>query len=256
MCCPASSSELELMLMRPSLKIPERQRLLLLQETETEIFWEHLRWYSGREISEPDMVEPIAFREGLALTSDLAVQHLRLACDNGGRHETIGHIVKDIKATEATFCTSDFVHESRRSNVDAHNISRSSIYVDFGRHVWLLNLLKRVCNSYSSAVLPADPVLLLGKERMKAAPCKEGKKGMISFFLVWCTVHPRIHVMGHPHEPRLKNSLGGSEIHSEYVTLAGSRAYGLGQDSTRPTKAIQKNLTFRAEGKHVDKLKE
>ena len=32
-----------------------------------------------------------------------------------------------------------FAHEGRSTNVDAHNLARSSIFLDVGRHVWFLD---------------------------------------------------------------------------------------------------------------------
>nr|TKV91397.1 hypothetical protein SEVIR_9G093950v2 [Setaria viridis] len=34
-------------------------------------------------------------------------------------------------------------------NVDAHNLARSSLYLQAGRHVWLLEPPEGVCKSYS-----------------------------------------------------------------------------------------------------------
>ena len=57
-----------------------------------------------------------------------------------------GHIIREIATL---FSTAYFVHENRRSNVDAHTISRSVIYAEFGRLVWMLSPPHGVC-SYSS----------------------------------------------------------------------------------------------------------
>jgi hypothetical protein len=40
------------------------------------------------------------------------------------------------KARKTTFKKVDIVHEQRSANVDAHNLARSSIYFQLGRHVW------------------------------------------------------------------------------------------------------------------------
>jgi hypothetical protein len=61
-----------------------------------------------------------------------------------------GHIVKEIKTRVRDFRTVQFVHEGRSSNVDAHRLARSSIYLDLGRHVWLQFPPERVCNSYNN----------------------------------------------------------------------------------------------------------
>jgi hypothetical protein len=36
----------------------------------------------------------------------------------------------------------------RRSNVDAHNLARSSIHASLGRHVWLLDPPEGVCKNF------------------------------------------------------------------------------------------------------------
>jgi ribonuclease HI len=105
---------------------------------------------------EPDTVEAIACKEGLALASDLVLRDFRLACDNVGVIRSIqegsmglyGHVVQEIRARSREFNFVDFVHEGRQSNVDAHNLARSSIYADYGRHVWFISPPDGVCTSY------------------------------------------------------------------------------------------------------------
>ena len=55
------------------------------------------------------------------------------------------HVVQEIRARSREF---NFVHEERQSNVDAHNLARSSIYADYGRHVWFISSSDGVCTSY------------------------------------------------------------------------------------------------------------
>lgn len=60
-------------------------------------------------LSDAEIVEAIACREGLALASDLMVQHFRLASDNvnvirgikEGEMTAHGHIIREIKVTTA-----------------------------------------------------------------------------------------------------------------------------------------------------------
>jgi len=59
-----------------------------------------------------------------------------------------GQDVKEIKARALDFLFVDFAHESRKSNVDAHNVARSMFSFETGRHVWLLEPSVGVCNSY------------------------------------------------------------------------------------------------------------
>jgi hypothetical protein len=56
-----------------------------------------------------------------------------------------GHIVKEIKARAAGFQQVQILHEGRESNTDAHNLARSSIFLDLGRHVWFQNPPDGVC---------------------------------------------------------------------------------------------------------------
>jgi hypothetical protein len=45
-----------------------------------------------------------------------------------------------------SFAIVDFVHEGRQSNFDALQLAKSSISLDFGRHVWLISPPFGVCN--------------------------------------------------------------------------------------------------------------
>ncbi|TVU23518.1 hypothetical protein EJB05_25892, partial [Eragrostis curvula] len=93
-----------------------------------------------------ETMEAVASREGLALAADLVLRKFRLASDclsvvkaiHGAGLEHYGHIVKEIKARSTAFEYSEFVHESRLSNTDAHLIARGSVNLDIGRHVWFL----------------------------------------------------------------------------------------------------------------------
>jgi hypothetical protein len=81
---------------------------------------------------EPETIEAIACKEGLALASDLLLKDFRLACDNAGVvvsiHEgsmgSYGHVVQETRARSSEFRFIEFVHEGRQSNVDAHNLAR------------------------------------------------------------------------------------------------------------------------------------
>jgi hypothetical protein len=55
------------------------------------------------------------------------------------------HIVREITETARDFEEAVFVHERRSSNKDAHNLARSSVLFDHGRHVWLLAPPNGVC---------------------------------------------------------------------------------------------------------------
>jgi len=70
---------------------------------------------------EPNTVEAIACKEGLALASDLVLRDFRLSCDNAEVIRSIwertmgsyGYIVKEIRARSHDFNFVDFVHEGR-----------------------------------------------------------------------------------------------------------------------------------------------
>ena len=98
----------------------------------------------------------LGLQEGLALASELVLHDFRLAYDNAGVIKSIhegsmssyGHVVQEIRARSREFNFVDFVHEVRQSNVDAHNLARSSIYADYGRHVWFISPPDAVCTFY------------------------------------------------------------------------------------------------------------
>ena len=106
-------------------------------------------------ITEPNIAEVMACREGLALATDLMLTSVRLASDcataimslEGRNMGPYGQIVKEIQIRAHDFLLVDFVHENRKSNVDAHTLARSLISFDTGRHVWFLEPPFGICNS-------------------------------------------------------------------------------------------------------------
>jgi ribonuclease HI len=106
-------------------------------------------------ISDPKTMEVLACREGLSLAMDLNLQRFRLACDSknvirslsGMSMGAYGHVVHEIKARANVFVHSEFVHENRASNVDAHVLARSSIYAHLGRHIWFLESPHGICST-------------------------------------------------------------------------------------------------------------
>lgn len=108
-------------------------------------------------ITDPEVAEAIACREGLALASDLHLQRFRVATDcnniitclDGAGMGQYGHVIREIQATRKVFQLVQFVHEGRKSNADAHLVSRSSLYDSLGRHLWLLTPPMGVCNFIS-----------------------------------------------------------------------------------------------------------
>jgi ribonuclease HI len=107
-------------------------------------------------VSSPEIEEAMACREGLALAKDLVLQKVRIAtnCANvvtsmqGPRMGPYGHIIREIKAEVASFAEAEVVHESRKSNGEAHNLAKSSVYNSVGRHVCLLSPPDGVCSGH------------------------------------------------------------------------------------------------------------
>ena len=106
-------------------------------------------------ITDPETMEAIACREGLALASDLMFRKVRLASDNasvvrsfkGDGKGVYGQIVQEIKAYADAFESFDFVHEGRVSNVDDHCLARSCVNCELGRQVWLLSPPEGICTT-------------------------------------------------------------------------------------------------------------
>ena len=107
--------------------------------------------FSG--VFDPETLEVLACREGLALASDLLFQKVRVASDclnairslqedGMGRY---GHITREIKESMTNFLKIDFVHKRREFNQEAHKPARSAIYNSVGRHVWFCNPTEGVC---------------------------------------------------------------------------------------------------------------
>ena len=109
-------------------------------------------------ITDPESMETITCRAGLALASDLTFRKVRIASDNISVGKSIrgdedkgiyGHVVQEIKARAGSFVSLEFVHEGRACNADAHKLARSSIYCELGRQVWFLSPPVGICASVS-----------------------------------------------------------------------------------------------------------
>lgn len=93
--------------------------------------------------ADPETMEVVACREGLALASDLMLQRFKLASDcesvvrniRGEGRGPYGQIVKEIKDRASIFESCIIVHEGRSSNRDAHMLAKSSVYFEVGRQV-------------------------------------------------------------------------------------------------------------------------
>jgi len=88
-------------------------------------------------MTDPETIEVLACREGVALAQDLLLSRIRLASDcsnavgnirTGAERGIYGAVIKEIKEMARGFQTIDFVHESRSSNIDAHVLAKSSLF--------------------------------------------------------------------------------------------------------------------------------
>jgi ribonuclease HI len=106
--------------------------------------------------ADPETVEVMACREGLALASDLDLQTLQVASDcvnavrniHGEGFGRYGPIVWEINSWIGSFTKVEFIHEGRRSNVDAHCLARSSVNFLVGIYVWFVAPPDGICTSY------------------------------------------------------------------------------------------------------------
>jgi hypothetical protein len=139
-------------------------------------------------------MEALACREGLSLAMDLNLQRFRLACDNknvirslsGMDMGAYGHVVREIKARASVFIHSEFVHENRASNVDAHVLARSSIYAPLGRHVWFIEPPDGICSTYTFVAHIPLHINKEGASFCKKKLCRSCKIPFISCATSWC----------------------------------------------------------------------
>jgi len=107
-------------------------------------------------ITEPEIMEALALREGMALAKDLSLRQVRMArdCANAGRSmkgPTMGvyvQIIRELKEEVATFQLMEIVHEKRGANRDAHSLARSTLFMEVGRYVWFFDPPDGVCISF------------------------------------------------------------------------------------------------------------
>ena len=109
-------------------------------------------------ITDPEMAEAMACREGMALTSHLVLQKFKLASDclnvvwnlQGTTMGACGHIIREIKASAEDFTEVRFTHEGREANEDAHRLAKGSVHESFGRHVWFITPPDGVCTAVNA----------------------------------------------------------------------------------------------------------
>jgi len=110
-----------------------------------------------RGIIDPETMEVLALREGLALAKGLSLNRVRMAsnCANAVRCMTggstmgaYGQIIQELREDAKAFLVMEFVHERREANHDAHVLARSTLASSFGRYAWFFDPPDGVCNSY------------------------------------------------------------------------------------------------------------
>ena len=94
-------------------------------------------------LDDPEALEVIACREGLALAADLQLQNFVISSDskqvisniNEGCRGSTGAVISEIQILANSF-RCNFIFESRASNMEAHSLAKSSLSLGPGRHVW------------------------------------------------------------------------------------------------------------------------
>jgi hypothetical protein len=106
-------------------------------------------------LSDPAMLEDLAFREALTLAADLHVDRVIVAIvclqvindidsATGGSYALI---IREIDIHHKKFHTVYFFYEGRKSNTKAHNLAHHSLTLGPGRNLWLLEPPQRKLNS-------------------------------------------------------------------------------------------------------------
>ncbi|XP_071677586.1 uncharacterized protein [Lolium perenne] len=114
--------------------------------------------YPGR--MDAETLEALACREAVSLALDVGARRVKVASDcsnviaslEQGTFGVYAQIIKDINESRCSFDVLSFVHECRLSNKEAHRLAKSSVLLDQGRHVWLLEPPAGVCNLVTSEV--------------------------------------------------------------------------------------------------------
>jgi hypothetical protein len=97
-------------------------------------------------VSDPPTLEALACREALALATDVALNRLVIASDckqvvsdiaagTGGQYAAI---VQEINIQRLDFQEVSYIFKGRSSNKEAHSLARFALFLDQGRHLWLL----------------------------------------------------------------------------------------------------------------------
>jgi len=107
-------------------------------------------------ITELEIMEALALREGMALAKDLSLCRVRMPSDcakavrsmKGPTMGVYGQIIRELKEEAATFQLMEIVHEKREASRDAHSLARSTLFMEVGRYVWFFDPSDGVCISF------------------------------------------------------------------------------------------------------------
>jgi ribonuclease HI len=96
-------------------------------------------------IRDPATLEAYACAEGLSLAADLNIKKVLLATDclivsreiNEGSKSSYATILVEIAECRSQFENTVVIHEKRSLNVEAHNLAKSVVRLESGRHIWL-----------------------------------------------------------------------------------------------------------------------
>jgi hypothetical protein len=92
----------------------------------------------------------------MSLATDLYLRQIKLASDCANVIKSINNndvltlyaqVVREIRTTREEFELFEFFHGGQRSNGDAHDLARVSLYSCEGRHVWLHDPPDGICNN-------------------------------------------------------------------------------------------------------------
>lgn len=105
------------------------------------------------DMIDSEMLEAMAGREAMALASDLHLNSIHIATDcaatvNNLTERYMGRcspIINDIQKGITDFVEIHIVHEKREHIWEAHDLAKSSVSLDVGRHLWLLNPPNFMC---------------------------------------------------------------------------------------------------------------
>jgi ribonuclease HI len=97
--------------------------------------------------TDPETLEALACREGLALARDITARAVRVASDCKAVVDSIAEgtrgvyalIVQELLDAKPEFLSLSFCHDRRICNKEAHTLARSMVLDSPGRHVWLID---------------------------------------------------------------------------------------------------------------------